>query len=66
MHDRAYCLMYNIAAREGKMVRMFLTVVAISFVAGTFPASAQGGGCEACVALTVAVVDICPVTRQNA
>ena len=26
------------------MVRMFLTVVAISFVAGTFPASAQGGG----------------------
>jgi hypothetical protein len=38
--------MYNIAAREDKE-RIFLTAVAISLVAGTFPASAQGGGCEA-------------------
>jgi hypothetical protein len=27
------------------MVRVLLTVIAISFVAGVFPAFAQGGGC---------------------
>jgi hypothetical protein len=29
------------------MVRVLLTVAAISFVVGVFPAYAQGGGCQA-------------------
>jgi hypothetical protein len=41
----SFCDSY-FAARDGKMMRVLLTVTAIAFLIGVFPAFAQsGGGC---------------------
>jgi hypothetical protein len=61
----SFCDSY-FAARDGKMMRVLLTVTAIAFLIGVFPAFAQSGGAVRIgVALIVAVAMIKPAIRNR-